>query len=100
MATSKSSMPPSIWAMRSSEPTKSAPASCASRAASPWANTATRALLPVPLGSDTVPRIIWSALRGSTPRRNAASTDSSKLRVAIAFTSSSASSGANSCSRS
>ena len=67
-------------AMRSSAPTTSAPAASASRAASPAANTATRTALPVPFGSETVPRIIWSALRGSTPRRNATSTLSSNLR--------------------
>ena len=67
MATSKSSMPPSTWAMRSSAPTMSAPASRASAAASPGANTATRTSLPVPEGRATVPRTIWSALRGSTP---------------------------------
>ncbi len=76
---------------RSSLPTTSAPASSASRAASPSANTATRTSLPVPFGSDTVPRIIWSALRGSTPSLNAASTVSSNLRVASDFTRSSAS---------
>ena len=36
-------------------------------------------VLPVPFGSDTVPRSIWSALRGSTPSRNAASTVSSNF---------------------
>src|SRR5439155_76712 len=36
----------------------SAPASSASRAASPVAKTATRTAFPVPWGSDTVPRII------------------------------------------
>ena len=33
----------------------------------------------MPCGSETVPRIIWSALRGSTPSRNATSTVSSNL---------------------
>ena len=52
----------------SSEPTKSAPAARACSACSPVAKTRTRAVLPVPCGRLTVPRTIWSALRGSTPR--------------------------------
>ena len=79
MATSKSNLPSSIWAARSSAPTMSAPASRASWAASPAANTATRTSLPVPAGSPTVPRTIWSALRGSTPSRTATSTVSSNF---------------------
>jgi hypothetical protein len=51
------------------------------------ANTATRTSLPVPLGSDTTPRTIWSAWRGSTPRFIATSTVSSNLAVALALTS-------------
>src|SRR5699024_3211730 len=39
----------------------------------------TRAVLPVPLGRLTVPRTIWSALRGSTPRRIETSTEASNL---------------------
>src|SRR5581483_3159876 len=41
----------------SSAPTKSAPASWASRTLSPCAKTATRTFLPVPFGSTTVPRV-------------------------------------------
>ena len=67
---SKSILPCSICAARSSAPTMSAPAARASSAAAPVANTATRTSLPVPDGRATVPRTIWSALRGSTPRRN------------------------------
>ena len=64
----------------------SAPAARASSAASPVANTATRTSLPVPDGSATVPRTIWSALRGSTPRRIATSMLSSNLAEAMVFT--------------
>ena len=98
MVTSKSSMPPSICAARSSDPTMSAPASRAAVAASPAANTATRTSLPVPAGRPTVPRTIWSALRGSTPSRATSSTVSSKLALGSERTSSTASGGV--CSRS
>ncbi len=60
--------------MRSSLPTLSAPAARASSALSPVAKTMTRTVLPVPCGRLTVPRTIWSALRGSTPSRMATST--------------------------
>ena len=43
------------------------------------AKTRTRAVLPVPCGRMTVPRTIWSALRGSTPSRSATSTVASNL---------------------
>ena len=65
--------------MRSSLPTTSAPAASASRALSPSAKTATRTILPVPAGSDTEPRICWSAWRVSMPSRKCASTVSSKF---------------------
>src|SRR5690625_4720583 len=55
--------------MSSSPPTSSAPASIACWARSPVAKTRTLAVLPVPWGRFTVPRTIWSALRGSTPSR-------------------------------
>ena len=71
---SKSRKPPWIRSIRSSEPTKSALAALASSARSPVANTSTRAVLPVPFGRLTVPRTIWSCLRGSTPSRRATST--------------------------
>ena len=93
MATSKSRKPPEMRSTRSSAPTTSAPASFASWAAGPCANTATRTVLPVPLGRETAPRIIWSALRGSTPSRKAASTVSSKLRFDSDLMSSTASAG-------
>ena len=64
---------------RSSAPTKSAPASRASAARSPLAKTTTRRVLPVPLGSAQLERIIWSACFGLTPRRAATSTVSSNL---------------------
>ena len=76
---SKSSQPPWIFSIASSPITKSAPASCASLAWSPVATTSTFLLLPVPCGSTTVPRTIWSAWRGSTPRRRATSTVSSNF---------------------
>ena len=56
-AASKSISPFMTCSTSSSPPTTSAPASEASRAFSPVANTPTRTDLPVPLGSDTVPRI-------------------------------------------
>src|SRR5947207_5422253 len=100
MATSKSRKPPCTFSTRSSAPTMSAPASRASAAAGPAANTATRTALPVPAGSPTVPRTIWSALRGSTPRRTANSTVSSNFAAATLFTRSTASAGVCSCWRS
>ena len=84
-ATSNSSQPASMRSTRSSPPTSSAPAAFASWALSPWANTATRTILPVPCGSTTVPRTIWSAWRGSTPRRMWASTDGSNLTLEVSF---------------
>src|SRR6516225_5892409 len=60
IAASNSSQPPWIFSIRSSLPTTSAPAACACSALSPTANTATRAVLPVPCGRLTVPRTIWS----------------------------------------
>jgi hypothetical protein len=59
---------------------------------SPRANTATRTSLPVPAGSVTTPRTIWSAWRGSTPRFIAISTVSSNLAVALLLMSAIASS--------
>src|SRR5918997_1393545 len=60
-ATSKSMKFSSLMrAARSSEPTTSAPASSASLAFSPSANTATRRVLPVPFGSIRVPRTLCS----------------------------------------
>ena len=67
---------------------------------SPAAKTTTRAVRPVPGGRLRVPRTIWSALRGSTPRRTASSTVSSNLAVAMSLTRSTASTGGYSCSRS
>src|SRR5580658_5918614 len=87
IATSKSKKPsPWIRATRSSAPTTSAPALRASAACSPAAKTATRTLRPDPDGNDRVPRTIWSALRGSTPKRTASSTVSSNLARASSFT--------------
>src|SRR5215212_868851 len=80
-------------AARSSDPTMSAPASSASRAFSPTAKTATRRVLPVPFGSMSVPRTIWSALRGSTLSLTWTSTLSSNLAPSRLFSSSNASRG-------
>src|ERR1700704_5904204 len=78
----------------------SAPAACASAALSPTANTATRAVLPVPLGRLTVPRTIWSALRGSTPSRSATSTVGSNFVFVVFLASDTASAGLYRCSAS
>jgi hypothetical protein len=59
---------------RSSPPTWSAPASRASICLVTAGDDGDRTVLPMPCGSDTAPRIIWSALRGSTPSRKAQST--------------------------
>ncbi|MNR10459.1 hypothetical protein D3C85_1267120 [compost metagenome] len=93
-AASKSVQPAAIFSIRSSEPTKSAPAAIAASALSPVAKTRTRATLPVPCGRLTVPRTIWSALRGSTPRRKATSTVASNLDGLVSLASVTASNGA------
>ena len=92
-AASKSRKPFWMSSMRSSLPTRSAPAASASAAFSPTAKTMTRAVLPVPCGRLTVPRTIWSALRGSTPRTMATSTVASYLVVDVSFARRTASSG-------
>src|SRR5580700_9156156 len=68
-----------IFATMSSPPTKSAPASCASRTFSPLAMTKTRTDLPRPCGRTTVPRTTWSECFGSTPKLMASSTVSLNL---------------------
>src|SRR5215813_12218673 len=90
---SKSRKPPWIRSIMSSEPTKSAPAARASSARSPVAKASTRAVLPVPWGRLTVPRTIWSALRGSTPSRSATSTVGSNLAGEVFLASATASAG-------
>src|SRR6476620_10871560 len=67
-------------------PTTSAPAALASSALAPWANTATRVVLPVPLGNTTAPRTTWSDFLASMPSCTATSMDSSNLAVAASFT--------------
>src|SRR6266498_771728 len=58
----------------SSKPTNSAPAVLAASADGPLlAKTRTLTVLPLPCGSGTVPRTIWSDCFGSTPRRKARS---------------------------
>jgi hypothetical protein len=81
IATSKSVKPSCTFAARSSAPTKSAPASSASLAFSPCANTATLTDRPVPCGRKSVPRSCWSAWRTFTPRRIWISTVSSNFAV-------------------
>src|ERR671911_1852465 len=85
-------------AARSSEPTTSAPDSSASLAFSPSAKTATLRVLPVPFGSISVPRTIWSARLGSTFRWTWASTLSSNFAPSRSFSSSRASRGVYRCS--
>ncbi|SKV61799.1 Uncharacterised protein [Mycobacteroides abscessus subsp. abscessus] len=100
MAASKSTQPPWIRSIRSSLPTTSAPAAAAASALSPTAKTMTRAVLPVPCGRFTVPRTIWSALRGSTPRRIATSTVASYFFEEVSLANFVASRGVYSFSRS
>src|SRR6056297_1135375 len=76
--------------IRSSAPTMSAPAACASSAFGPRAKTATRTVLPVPFGRPTTPRTIWSACRVSTPRFIAISSVSSNFAFAFALISATA----------
>ncbi len=85
MVVSNSMKPPWTFSTRSSAPTTSAPASRASRSFSPLAKTATRTVLPMPCGSTTAPRTIWSACLGSTPSRKERSTDSSNFAPGIAL---------------
>ena len=92
MAVSNSIQPPCTRSTRSSAPITSAPASRASRSFSPLAKTATRTVLPMPCGSTTAPRTIWSACLGSTPRRNERSTDSSNFAAGMLLRSATASS--------
>ena len=86
-ARSKSNHPSVIFCANSSAPTYSAPASSASRSFSPLANTSTRGTFPTPCGNTTLPRTIWSACLGFTPRRTAISTLSSNLAKASSCTS-------------
>src|SRR5882762_7786949 len=80
-----------IFCTISSPPTKSAPASCASRTFSPPAITSTRTDLPSPFGNPTVPRTTWSECLGSTPRLMASSTVSLNFVWCVFFRSSAAS---------
>src|SRR5580765_1720050 len=84
-AVSNSIQPPCTRSTRSSAPITSAPASRASRSFSPLAKTATRTVLPMPGGSTTAPRTIWSACLGSTPSRKDRSTDSANFAPGIAL---------------
>src|SRR5271157_3148002 len=83
---SKSIQPPWILWTISSPPDSSAPASRPSRTLSPEAITITRLDLPSPWGRTTVPRTIWSACLGSTPKRIATSTVSSNFANAAFLT--------------
>src|SRR5437588_2210591 len=78
----------------------SAPASSASRAFSPCANTAILTSLPRPLGSAIVPRSCSSAWRTFRPVRTWTSTDSLNLAWASSLISPIASAGGYSRSRS
>eukprot|EP00042_Codosiga_hollandica_P026766 m.128535 g.128535 ORF g.128535 m.128535 type:complete len:276 (-) comp52295_c0_seq7:6339-7166(-) len=91
MTTSKGMSPALTRSARSSMPTTSAPAARASSALAPWAKTATRLVLPVPLGSTTAPRTTWSDFLASMPSCTATSMDSSNLAEARPLTSSRAS---------
>src|SRR5579871_5974203 len=82
---SKSIWPALTFSARSSKPTTSAPAFLAASALLPWANTATRRLLPVPCGSTVEPRTTWSDFLASIPRFTATSTDSLNFTVANFF---------------
>ena len=53
--------------------------------ASPWHSTATRTVLPVPLGSATVARSCWSLYLGSMFKRMCASADSVNFAVALSI---------------
>eukprot|EP01139_Manchomonas_bermudensis_P006306 Amastigsp_a176903_12.p4 type:complete len:181 gc:universal Amastigsp_a176903_12:921-379(-) len=86
ITTSKSILPALMSAARSSMPTMSAPAALASSALAPCANTATRLVLPVPLGSTTAPRTTWSDFLASMPSCTATSMDSSNLATANSLT--------------
>src|SRR6516164_9653592 len=86
MQRSKSIVPPCTFSTRSSAPTTSAPAALASSALAPRANTPTRKERPVPFGSSTTPRTIWSAWRGSTPRLMETSIVSSNFAFARSLT--------------
>ncbi len=66
-------------------PTASAPAALASSALAPWANTATRTLLPEPCGRTVEPRTFWSDFLASMPRLIDRSTDSLNLAVGAFF---------------
>src|SRR5229473_433026 len=88
---SKSVHPSMIFCTISSPPTKSAPASCASRTFSPPAITSTRTDLPSPFGKPTVPRTTWSECFGSTPKLIASSTVSLNFVWCVFFKSSAAS---------
>mmetsp|Transcript_4572 Transcript_4572/g.11284 ORF Transcript_4572/g.11284 Transcript_4572/m.11284 type:complete len:360 (-) Transcript_4572:53-1132(-) len=83
MSKSKSSIPPAISSTRSSEPAKSAPASLAAEMLSPCVSTATRTVLPVPLGRATVARSCWSLYLGSMLSRICASALSTNFAVAF-----------------
>mmetsp|Transcript_6947 Transcript_6947/g.28280 ORF Transcript_6947/g.28280 Transcript_6947/m.28280 type:complete len:228 (-) Transcript_6947:181-864(-) len=93
MRRSKSIMPPAISSTRSSAPAKSAPAALAAAMLSPEVSTATRTVLPVPLGRATVARSCWSLYLGSMLRRMWHSAVSANLAVALASMSLTASEG-------
>src|SRR5215210_2104318 len=101
IAMSKSVKPSSCTRVaRSSAPTKSAPASSASRALSPLAKTAIVTSLPSPCGSAIVPRSCSSAWRTLSPVRTCTSTVSSNFARLLSLIRRTASCGEYSRSRS
>ena len=93
IATSKSVHPSWIRFARSSSPTTSAPAASASRALSPFANTATVTSVPAMWGNVIVPRSCSSACRTLRPVRMWHSTVSVNFVDCISLTSRTASAG-------
>ena len=93
IATSKSVKPSCTRWARSSAPTKSAPASSASLALSPFAKTAIVTFLPSPWGRASVPRSCSSAWRTLSPVRTWTSTDWSNFVLPVSFSSLTASAG-------
>jgi len=59
---------PCTRSTRSSRPPRRAPASRASDPSRPWRTPPTRTVLPMPCGSTTAPRTIWSGVLGIHPQ--------------------------------
>ena len=91
ITTSKGMSPALTMAARSSIPTTSAPAALASSALAPWANTATRVVLPGAVGQHHGATHHLVGLLGVDASCTATSMDSSNLAVAASFTKATAS---------